>query len=86
MFYIGTIIHFDAVLARKAKSPDWKVTKFQAIMQWPLNMPLWERFEEIYHNEGVEAAKAFYGTNKKALDEGAVTNWPSMQSLLFLIT
>lgn len=85
VFYVGTILHFDAVLARKEKSPDWNTTKFQAIMQWPDNMELWEAFEEVYHNDGKEAAKLFYAQNKAALDEGAVTNWPTMQSLLFLM-
>lgn len=85
VFYVGTILHFDAVLARKAKSPDWNVTKFQAIMRFPDNMDIWERFEEIRLNDGVNAAKAFYADNKAAMDEGAVVNWPSMQPLLFLM-
>ncbi|MCH2165922.1 MAG: hypothetical protein MK098_14945, partial [Marinovum sp.] len=85
IIYVGTILHFDAVLARKSKAPAWHTTQYQAIMSWPDRMDLWERFEEIYHNEGVDKAKAFYADHKEAMDAGAVLNWPSMQSLVFLM-
>ncbi len=85
IIYVGTILHFDAVLARKSKSPAWQVTKFQAIMSWPDNMELWEAFEEHYHNDGPDAAKAFYRANKAEMDKGAVVNWPSMQPLVMLM-
>ena len=79
--YVGTILHFDAVLARKSKSPAWMVHWFSAIMEWPERMDLWDQFEEAYHNEGPDAAKAFYQSNKAEMDKGAVVNWPSMQPL-----
>jgi predicted phage terminase large subunit-like protein len=85
VIYVGTILHFDAVIARKAKSAAWRTTKFQAIMSWPDDMDLWSLFEEAYHNDGPDAAKAFYAENKKAMDVGAVVNWPSMQPLMFLM-
>lgn len=83
--YVGTILHFDAVLARKAKSPAWTVHWFPAIIEWPERMDLWDQFEEVYHNEGPDAAKAFYGANHKAMDQGVIINWPAMQSLLLLM-
>lgn len=85
VFYVGTILHFDAVLARKAKSPGWKVTKFAAIIAWPNRMDLWDRFEELYHNADPEAAKAFYAANRSEMDAGAIINWPAMQPLLMLM-
>lgn len=83
--YVGTILHFDAVLARKSKAPAWKTTKFQAIMSWPDRMDLWDAFEEVYHNEGPDEAKEFYTEHKAEMDKGAVVNWPSMQPLVFLM-
>ncbi len=83
--YVGTILHFDAVLARKSKSPAWAVTQFQAIMRMPDRMDLWDAFEEIWHNEGPDAARAFYKAHKPEMDEGAIVNWPSMQPLVFLM-
>lgn len=83
--YVGTILHFDAVLARKAKSPVWNVTRFQAIMTWPDRMDLWDRFEEIFLNEGEPEAVAYYHENRVEMDAGAVVNWPSVQPLLWLM-
>ncbi|KQI69782.1 hypothetical protein AN189_02930 [Loktanella sp. 3ANDIMAR09] len=83
--YVGTILHFDAVLARKAKSPAWRTTQFQAIMVWPDNMDLWDAFEEVFQNEGPDAAEAFYADRAEAMNAGAVVNWPSMQPLPFLM-
>lgn len=83
--WVGTVLHFDAVLVRAAKSPVWHVTEFQAIVQWPDRMDLWDRFEEVYQNEDEPAALAFYEANKTAMDAGAVVNWPGVQPLIFLM-
>lgn len=85
VIWVGTVLHFDAVLVRAAKKPMWRVTKFQAIMQWPDRMDLWDAFEEIYHNDGEEAARAFYRDRRQEMDAGAVVNWPALQSLVWLM-
>lgn len=85
IIYVGTILHFDAVLSRKAKAAAWNTTKFQAIMSWPDRMDLWDAFEEVYHNDGPDAAHAFYKHRQSEMDKGAVVNWPSMQPLHFLM-
>ncbi|MVA19513.1 phage terminase large subunit [Agrobacterium vitis] len=83
--WVGTVLHYDAVLVRAAKSPVWRVAEFQAIIRFPDRMDLWDRFEEFYHNEGEDAARAFYDANKAEMDAGAVVNWPSMQPLVWLM-
>lgn len=83
--WVGTILHFDAVLVRAAKMPLWRVTEFQAIVKWPDRMDQWDRFEEVYHNEGEPQAVAFYEANKAEMDAGAVVNWPGVQPLIFLM-
>ena len=50
--WVGTVLHFDAVIVRAAKAPAWNVTKFQAVIQFPDRMDLWDRLEEAYHNDG----------------------------------
>ena len=85
VIWVGTVLHFDAVIVRAAKSPVWRVAEFQAVVTWPDDMTLWEEFEEIYQNEGEIGARTFYATHKLAMDKGAVVNWPAMQSLLFLM-
>lgn len=83
--WVGTVLHFDAVLVRAAKKPLWRTTKFQAIMTWPDRMDLWEAFEEVYLNDGEDAARAFYAGRKAEMDQGAVVNWPTMQPLIWLM-
>lgn len=85
VIWVGTVLHFDAVLVRAAKSPVWRVSEFQAVITWPDDMNLWDAFTEIYNNDGEVAATEFYEENKKAMNQGAVVNWPSMQPLLFLM-
>jgi predicted phage terminase large subunit-like protein len=85
VIWVGTVLHFDAVLIRAAKSPLWRVTKFQAIMHWPDRMDLWETFEEVWRNDGEEAARTYYARHKPDMDAGAVINWPGVQPLLWLM-
>lgn len=85
VLWVNTVLHWDAVLVRESKKPAWNVTKFQAIMQWPDRTDLWEEFEEIYHNDGEEAARAFYQARKAEMDEGAIVNWPALQPLVWLM-
>lgn len=85
VIWVGTVLHYDAVLVRAAKSPVWQVHEFQAIMTWPDRMDLWDAFEELFHNDGEDAARAYYAANKAAMDAGAVVNWPAMQPLVWLM-
>ena len=85
VIWVGTVLHFDAVLVRAAKQQLWRVTKFQAIMHWPDRMDLWDAFEEVYHNDGDAAARAFYAARRAEMDAGAVVNWPALQPLLWLM-
>lgn len=85
VIWVGTVLHWDAVLVRAAKTPAWRVTKFQAVMNWPDRMDLWDQFEEVYQNEGKDAAVAFYEARKADMDAGAVVNWPSVQPLVWLM-
>ncbi len=42
---VGTVLHYDSVLARFLKNPLWNKKVFKAIINWPENMHLWEQFE-----------------------------------------
>lgn len=83
--WVGTVLHYDAVLVRAAKSPVWRVAEFQAIIRFPDRMDLWDQFEEVYQNDGEEAARAYYAEHKPDMDAGAIVNWPSMQPLIWLM-
>jgi len=82
---IGTILHYDSVLNRLINNPLWKSRKFRAIIEWPHNMSLWDKWEEILLNDGEEPAKAFYDERHTAMNEGAIVSWPSAQPLYKLM-
>lgn len=83
--YLNTILHYDSVANRFHKSPQWVRVRFAAIIRWPDHMDLWEKWEEIYINEGEEEADAFYAEHEAEMEAGAVVSWPSMRPLLKLM-
>lgn len=83
--WVGTVLHYDAVLVRAAKTPVWRVAEFQAIIRFPDRMDLWDAFEEVYQNDGEDAARVFYNERKADMDAGAVVNWPDLQPLIWLM-
>ena len=75
VIYIGTILHYDSVLNRTLNNPFWHATKFKAMLKWPDRTDLWERWEELYRNDGEAVAQAFYLANKDEMERGAETSW-----------
>ena len=85
--YIGTILHYDSVLSRTLSNPFWRTRRFQAILEWPVNMSMWDEWEEIFRNNaehGEWMADAFYQNHKLEMDEGAAVSW-SARPLLELM-
>ncbi len=85
LLYIGTVLHYDSVLARTLKSPLWSGAHFRSIIEWPDRMDLWDKWEEVIHNDGVEAAEDFYHANQAEMEAGAVVSWPGVRPLLQLM-
>ncbi|WP_274571564.1 phage terminase large subunit [Neisseria leonii] len=76
--YIGTILHYDSVLNRTLNNPFWRSIKFQAVLQWPDRMDLWDEWEAVLRNNGKAGeamADAFYRANREEMDKGAQTGW-----------
>ena len=84
VLYAGTVLHFDAVIVRFSKKPQWQTTEFRAILNWPDRMDLWERWEERYLDNEADA-ECFYETHATAMEQGAVLNWPNNHTLLYLM-
>jgi predicted phage terminase large subunit-like protein len=82
---IGTILHYDSVLARLLKNPLWTGRKFRALIRWPDRMDLWDQWEEALRNHGREAAEAFHATHCDAMAAGAQVSWPDGRPLLDLM-
>lgn len=75
VIYIGTILHYDSVLNRTLNNKLWHTARFKAIIQWPDNMALWDRWEELLLNDGEAVADAFYEANKAEMVKGSQVSW-----------
>lgn len=87
---IGTVLHYDSVLARFLKNPLWNRKVFKAIIKWPDRMDLWDQFEELLLNAdnpqaGESAAMALYQAHQAEMDAGAQVSWPALRPLVRLM-
>ena len=87
---IGTVLHYDSVLARFLRNPLWNRKVFKAIVQWPDRMDLWDQWEALLlggdtPQAGEAAAMAFYAQHQAQMDRGAVVSWPSVRPLVKLM-
>ncbi|TYK76475.1 hypothetical protein FSY45_07495 [Comamonas sp. Z1] len=87
---VGTVLHYDSVLARFLKNPLWNRKVFKAIIQWPERMDLWEQFEGFLLNadtpqEGEAAAMALYREQQAEMEKGSKVSWPALRPLVKLM-
>ena len=84
--YVGTILHYDSVLARTLDKPTWQSKRFRSIVQWPERLDLWDKWEAILHADGPVAARAFYDLYQDDMERGAVVSWTAGRPLYQLMT
>lgn len=82
---IGTILHYDSMLARLIKNPMWNGKKFRALITWPARMDLWDRWEELLLNVSKQAAQEFYQAHEPEMVAGSEVSWPSARPLVVLM-
>jgi predicted phage terminase large subunit-like protein len=89
LIWVNTFLHFDAVAMRKSRNPMWRTKIFQAVLQWPDRMDLWEEWEGILRNSDHEIAEAladqFYAEHLAEMLAGSKVLWPAVQSLVKLM-
>lgn len=78
---VGTILHHDSLLARLFNNAMWESKRFCAIVRWPDNMAMWDRWQEMLQSHGEQEADQFYQLHKTAMDAGATISWPKVRSL-----
>jgi len=82
--YIGTLLHFDALLANVAKNPQYKTVKYRGVISFAKNEELWSVWEAIYtdlnNDNRQEDAKAFFEANREAMLEGTEVLWEAKLS------
>lgn len=79
MFYIGTLLSNDSLLAKVIKMPSWKTLFYKRVLSFPEHEDLWEKWREIYRDmtnkNRIEDAYQFYLDNKDEMIRGAKVLW-----------
>ncbi len=83
--YVGTLLHYDSVLARTLRKPLWKARIFRSIVRWPDRMDLWDRWETLLVSEGEAVARDFYLGHCSEMESGAEVSWPASRPLYRLM-
>lgn len=77
--YIGTLLHYDSLLANTLKNPAYRAIKYQAVISFSPADDLWQRWENIYtdlENDNREReALAFFQEHRDAMLEGTQVLW-----------
>lgn len=88
---IGTIIHYDSLLANLLKNPIYQGHMFKAVSQYSTSN-LWQKWEEIYlsmsetEKQGdVNPARMFFNEHQEEMLAGTKVLWPAGQSYYHLM-
>lgn len=77
--YIGTMLHYDSLLAKVLKNPMYRAYKYQGVISFSSADSLWETWESLYTNlendNREEDAKVFFEANKEEMLKGTKVLW-----------
>jgi predicted phage terminase large subunit-like protein len=85
---IGTVLHYDSLLARLLKAPGWAGKKWQAVLRWS-DSPLWKQWEKVFADPGnphaEQGADTFFAKHRAAMLAGTQTLWPEAEDYYYLM-
>ena len=77
--YIGTLLHYDSLLANVFKKAAYKTRRYQGVIRWAVHTELWDAWEALYTSltdpENDKTALAFFEANKAEMLEGTEVLW-----------
>lgn len=77
--YIGTLLHYDSLLAKTLANPAYRSIKYKAVIRFSQADDLWQQWETIFtdlSNDDREVdALAFFQAHKTAMLEGTQVLW-----------
>ncbi|WP_348980996.1 phage terminase large subunit [Dehalobacter sp. TeCB1] len=77
--YIGTVLHYDALLMKILRNPGYMTIKYQAVISFAVNKGLWDQWERIYtdlaNQQRAADAQAFFEAHKEDMLEGTKVLW-----------
>jgi predicted phage terminase large subunit-like protein len=85
---IGTIMHYDSLLAKILKNPLYRTRKYQAVIKWSTSL-LWEEWEkiitELANPKRITDARAFYLQHEEEMLAGTEVLWPEKEPYYVLM-
>lgn len=89
--YMGTTVHFDALLMHILyKRSDFRTKIYRAIIDLPERQDLWEECRKIYidreNPNRADDARSFYEENREEMDKGVNVLWQDVQPIYKLMT
>lgn len=82
--YIGTILHYDSLLSKVLKNPEYHCVKYRGVISFTNNQSLWDSWEAIYtdleNDNRQEDAREFFEANKEEMLEGTEVLWETKLS------
>lgn len=92
---VGTILHYDSLLAKLLQRPGWLGRKFKAIIKYSVS-PLWEKWERLYafvcnsdimpvDSVAANDAEVFFKSHKTEMLAHTEVLWPEVEDYLYLM-
>ncbi len=82
--YIGTLLHYDSLLAAVFRKPEYECRRYQAVISWADDTTLWDAWERIYTDltnpRHKEDGLAFFESNRDEMLEGTAVLWEEKMS------
>ncbi len=83
IIYIGTLLHYDSLLAKVLNNPRYKCKKYKAVMKFS-DSKLWDDWEKIYteldNDNREEDAFEFFENHKEEMLAGTEVLWEEKNS------
>lgn len=77
--YIGTLLHYDSLLAHTLSNPGYKSIKYKAVLAFSDAEDLWKQWEDIYtdlsNDSHEEDARAFFEAHREEMLTGTKVLW-----------
>lgn len=87
--YIGTLLHYDSLLAKVTANPEYIAAKYQGVISFSENQADWDAWERIYTDlsnpNRQQDAKEFFESNKEAMLAGTEVLWEEKLSYYSLM-
>jgi predicted phage terminase large subunit-like protein len=79
IIYIGTLLHYDSLLAKTLKNPGYRAIKYRAVISFSKEDDLWKAWEDIFtdlsNDDHEQKAKDFFENNRARMLNGTKVLW-----------